>query len=79
MTPRSAFRGYQALGENVTRYEGGFTRDHHEGIDLYREAPGLVREALLSSAVPAPVLAVCQHPGSSGPCTSHATLASCRS
>jgi isopenicillin N synthase-like dioxygenase len=33
----TAFRGYQALGDNVTRYEGGFQRDWHEAIDLYRE------------------------------------------
>jgi len=36
----SEFRGYQRIGSNVTRYaegDGGFTRDHHEAIDLYRE------------------------------------------
>ena len=43
ISPGTAFRGYQALGENVTRYEGGFQRDHHEAIDLYREAGDLVR------------------------------------
>mmetsp|Transcript_10730 Transcript_10730/g.16828 ORF Transcript_10730/g.16828 Transcript_10730/m.16828 type:complete len:249 (-) Transcript_10730:702-1448(-) len=31
------FRGWQPLGVNVTRYEGGFQRDWHESIDLYRE------------------------------------------
>jgi len=30
------FRGYQALGANVTRYDGGFQRDVHEAIDLYK-------------------------------------------
>ena len=33
----SCCRGYQMLGANVTRYEGGFQRDWHEGIDLYKE------------------------------------------
>ena len=42
MAPGTAFRGYQALGANVTRYEGGFQRDHHEAIDLYKEAPSMV-------------------------------------
>ena len=36
--PHTHFRGYQALGANVTRYEGGFQRDWHEAIDLYKEA-----------------------------------------
>lgn len=31
------FRGYQQLGSNVTRYDGGFQRDWHEAIDLYKE------------------------------------------
>lgn len=35
--PHTHFRGYQALGANVTRYEGGFQRDWHEAIDLYKE------------------------------------------
>lgn len=35
--PHTAYRGYQQLGANVTRYEGGFQRDWHEAIDLYRE------------------------------------------
>jgi hypothetical protein len=52
MTPGSAFRGYQALGENVTRYDGGFTRDFHEGIDLYREAAGMVRGTDSSRQLP---------------------------
>ena len=43
MAPGTAFRGYQALGANVTRYEGGFQRDHHEAIDLYKEAASMVR------------------------------------
>ena len=42
------FRGWQHLGENVTRYGGdgdpddpnaAFARDQHEGIDLYEELP----------------------------------------
>ena len=35
--PHTSFRGYQHLGSNVTRYEGGFQRDWHEAIDLYKE------------------------------------------
>jgi len=31
------FRGYQGLGSNVTRYDGGFSRDWHEGLDFYAE------------------------------------------
>mmetsp|Transcript_49510 Transcript_49510/g.92259 ORF Transcript_49510/g.92259 Transcript_49510/m.92259 type:complete len:375 (-) Transcript_49510:74-1198(-) len=31
------YRGYQALGANVTRYEGGYARDWHEAIDLYKD------------------------------------------
>lgn len=37
ISPATAFRGFQALGENVTRYQGGFQRDWHEAIDLYKE------------------------------------------
>mmetsp|Transcript_4716 Transcript_4716/g.6355 ORF Transcript_4716/g.6355 Transcript_4716/m.6355 type:complete len:359 (+) Transcript_4716:95-1171(+) len=36
------FRGYQALGANVTRYVGGFQRDWHEAIDLYKECDEIV-------------------------------------
>ena len=28
----TSFRGYQALGDNVTRFDGGFSRDWHEAI-----------------------------------------------
>ena len=35
--PATHFRGYQQLGANVTRYDGGFQRDWHEAIDLYKE------------------------------------------
>lgn len=35
--PRSEGRGYQGLGANVTRYDGGFTRDWHEAIDLFKD------------------------------------------
>lgn len=38
LSAESRFRGYQPLGANVTRYENGFARDWHEGIDLYRES-----------------------------------------
>ena len=27
------YRGYQELGANVTRYDGGFQRDWHEAIE----------------------------------------------
>lgn len=37
LSAASKFRGYQPLGANVTRYAGGYSRDWHEGIDLYRE------------------------------------------
>lgn len=39
LSPQSHFRGYQGLGANVTRYEGGFARDHHEGLDFYKDVP----------------------------------------
>ena len=39
LSPASRYRGYQPLGSNVTRYDEGFARDWHEGIDLYRETP----------------------------------------
>ncbi|EIE18553.1 Clavaminate synthase-like protein, partial [Coccomyxa subellipsoidea C-169] len=35
--PETSYRGYQQLGSNVTRFDGGFQRDHHEAIDLYKE------------------------------------------
>lgn len=35
--PETSYRGYQELGSNVTRFDGGFQRDHHEAIDLYKE------------------------------------------
>lgn len=37
LRPETQYRGYQQLGDNVTRYDGGFQRDWHEAIDLYRE------------------------------------------
>lgn len=37
LSPHTSFRGYQQLGANVTRYDGGFQRDWHEAIDLYKE------------------------------------------
>jgi hypothetical protein len=37
LSPQRHFRGYQGLGANVTRYDGGFARDHHEGIDFYKD------------------------------------------
>ena len=41
--PQTSYRGYQQLGANVTRYEGGFQRDWHEAIDLYKEEIDMVR------------------------------------
>ena len=42
--PDAGFRGYQGMGANVTRYDGGFQRDMHEALDLYREEdPALVK------------------------------------
>lgn len=35
--PDRHYRGFQSLGANVTRYDGGFQRDWHEAIDLYKE------------------------------------------
>ena len=35
--PHTHHRGYQALGANVTRHEGGFTRDQNEALDFYSE------------------------------------------
>lgn len=35
--PGSEGRGYQGLGSNVTRYDGGFARDWHEALDLYKD------------------------------------------
>lgn len=37
ISPAAHYRGYQDLGANVTRHDGGFQRDWHEAIDLYRE------------------------------------------
>lgn len=37
ISPSKAYRGFQALGANVTRYDGGFQRDWHQAIDLYKE------------------------------------------
>ena len=65
--PHTAFRGYQQLGANVTRYDGGFQRDWHEAIDLYKEEADAVRRqatlhhvqhALPTCAVP---LTACFH------------------
>ncbi len=41
--PETSYRGYQQLGSNVTRFDGGFQRDHHEAIDLYKEEADRVR------------------------------------
>ena len=35
--PETGFRGWQQLGSNVTRYDGGFQRDMHEALDFYKE------------------------------------------
>jgi hypothetical protein len=39
LSPGTAYRGYQPIGANVTRYDGGaaFVRDWHEAIDLFKE------------------------------------------
>jgi hypothetical protein len=37
LSPQRHFRGYQSLGANVTRFDGGFARDYHEGIDFYKD------------------------------------------
>ena len=42
LRPQTAYRGYQQLGANVTRYDGGFQRDWHEAIDLYKEEADMV-------------------------------------
>ena len=36
LSPATHYRGWQRLGANVTRFEGGFQRDWHEGLDLYK-------------------------------------------
>lgn len=36
-SPARHYRGYQALGVNVTRFQGGFQRDWHEALDFFRE------------------------------------------
>lgn len=41
----TGFRGYQGLGANVTRYDGGFQRDRHEALDLYREEDPVLLKA----------------------------------
>lgn len=43
LAPHTAYRGYQQLGANVTRFKGGFQRDWHEAIDLYREEADRVK------------------------------------
>ena len=37
LTPERHYRGYQRLGANVTRFEGGYVRDWHEALDYFRE------------------------------------------
>ena len=50
----TSFRGYQALGDNVTRFETedgrpGFSRDWHEAIDMYKEVSDLAQVGGLPS------------------------------
>ena len=42
LSPATHYRGWQRLGANVTRFEGGFQRDWHEGLDLYKVRPCFV-------------------------------------
>ncbi len=56
------FRGYQRLGANVTRYDGGFQRDWHEAIDLYREL-----SVQVSGTGRCPALHVCHWAGTACP------------
>lgn len=41
------FSGYQALGENVTQHDEGFSRDHHEAIDFMKEMVVDPQESLI--------------------------------
>ena len=50
--PQTAYRGYQQLGANVTRYDGGFQRDWHEAIDLYKEETDMVRPIISAAQTP---------------------------
>ena len=37
LSPATHYRGWQRMGTNVTRFDGGYQRDWHEAIDLYKE------------------------------------------
>ena len=50
--PQTSYRGYQQLGANVTRYVGGFQRDWHEAIDLYKEETDMVRHIASAAHTP---------------------------
>ena len=52
--PEAGFRGYQGMGTNVTRYDGGFQRDMHEALDLYREEDPVLVKVYLDSPPPHP-------------------------
>jgi hypothetical protein len=39
LSPSTHYRGYQRLGDNVTRHDTGFTRDWHEALDFFKEVP----------------------------------------
>jgi hypothetical protein len=62
LSPAAHYRGYQVLGANVTRYEGGYQRDWNEAIDLYREeSPDAVkvREGCAGACLPACLPSCC--------------------
>ncbi|GAB4818531.1 hypothetical protein N2152v2_005577 [Parachlorella kessleri] len=53
LSPDRHYRGWQQLGANVTRYEGGYQRDWHEAIDLYKEV--LPKDLKESGLQPSPI------------------------
>ena len=46
--PQTSYRGYQQLGANVTRYDGGFQRDWHEA----KEETDMVRHIASAAHTP---------------------------
>ncbi len=60
--PETNYRGYQRLGANVTRYDGGFARDFHEAIDLYREVDARQLQVRLTCATSQDAGEVCLLP-----------------
>ena len=51
LSPATHYRGWQRLGANVTRFEGGFQRDWHEGLDLYKVRLSSVFSSFLLSGL----------------------------